>query len=171
MTGRPDSSEFAPYAIKYVDQVPGDDAVAVLRDQFESWPSRLSAISEERSLLRYAPGKWSIRQVLNHVSDTERAFAFRILWFGRGFDTPLPGIEQETAAAGAQADDFPWSSHLDDFRHVRQATLSLLGNLPEPAWRRGGIASDHFVTVRALAFIAAGHVAHHARILEERYLR
>ncbi|HKF47844.1 MAG TPA: DinB family protein [Terracidiphilus sp.] len=170
MIGRPDPSEAAPYAFRYIDQVPGGDPVAVLRDQLEAWPGRLAAISEERSLFRYAPDKWSIRQVLNHVTDTERAFAFRMLWFARGFDSPLPGIDQETAAAGAQADNFPWSTHLDDFRNVRKSTLSLIANLPESAWKRGGVASDHYVTVRALAFISAGHVAHHARILEERYL-
>jgi hypothetical protein len=170
MIGRPDSSEAAPYAFRYIDQVPGDDPVAGLRDQLEALPARLSTISEEQSLFRYAQDKWSIRQVLNHVTDTERAFAFRMLWFARGFDTPLPGLDQEPAAAGARADDFPWSSHLEDFRNVRKATLSLLANMPEPAWRRGGVASDHYVTVRALAFISAGHVAHHARILEELYL-
>jgi hypothetical protein len=117
------------------------------------------------------PDKWSIRQVLNHVTDTERAFAFRALWFARGFATPLPGYDQNIAAAGAGADGVSWSAHVEEFRRVRFSTISLFRNMPPEAWTRGGIASEKPFTVRAVAFIIAGHLAHHIAILRERYLR
>lgn len=169
MRGRPDSSETAPYYFTYIDKVPGDDILPLLHAQSDETLAFLAGISEEKSMHRYAPEKWSIRQVVNHVNDTERAFVFRALWFARGFDTPLPGYDQIVAAAGAQADEFSWASHLEDFRAVRQATLTFYRSLPAAAWMRKGIASDNPFTVRSLAFIIAGHVAHHLAILRERY--
>jgi uncharacterized damage-inducible protein DinB len=130
----------------------------------------LRRISEEKSLYRYAPAKWSIKQVLNHTSDTERAFAFRALWFARGFEAPLPSFDQEIAATGAKADGIAWSSHVEEFTRVRVATISLYRNLPKEAWMRRGIASGFPFTVRALAFIIAGHMEHHCGILREKYL-
>src|ERR1700740_1176490 len=102
MTGRPQSSEFAPHFVKYVERVSGEDVLAVIRNQLEEMLGQCSKISEERSLYRYAADKWSIRQLLNHVTDTERAFAFRALWFGRGFQTALASYDQEIAASGAE---------------------------------------------------------------------
>jgi len=169
MRGRPDKSEAAEYYFNYIDQVEGDDPIATLREQLQAWPVALGAIGEEQSLYRYAPDKWSVRQVVNHVTDTERAFAFRVLWFARGFDTPLPSYDQTIAAAGAEADQVTWAAHLEEFRQVRSATLWLLSNMPEAAWERGGVVAGNYVTVRALAFIIAGHVAHHGRILKEKY--
>ncbi len=130
-----------------------------------------ATISEEDSLYRYAADKWSIRQVLSHVTDTERAFAFRALWFARGFETALPGYDQEISARGAQADRLSWAVHVEEFRRVRLSTISLFQNLPPEGWMRGGVASDRFVTVRALAWIVAGHLAHHVAVLRERYLQ
>ena len=127
-------------------------------------------IGANKSLHRYAPDKWSIRQVLNHVTATDRAFAFRALWFARGFDTPLPGIDQNIAASGAEADRVAWAAHVEEFRCVRLSTISLFANMPSEAWMRNGIASDNPFTVRALAYIIAGHLAHHIGILRERYL-
>jgi len=149
--------------------VEGSEPLGVLAQQLDEFVPWLSQISEEKSLHRYAPGKWSIRQVLNHITDTERAFAFRALWFARGFDSPLPGYDQETAAAGADADAFSWSAHVDEFRSVRLSTIGLFANLPASAWSRAGIASGNPFTVRALAYIIPGHVAHHLRIVRERY--
>lgn len=128
-----------------------------------------SLISEEKSLYRYAPGKWSVREVLNHVTDTERAFAFRALWFARGFQSPLDSYDQEVAAAGAEADRVTWSAHAEEFRRVRLSTVSLFKNMPPAGWARSGIASGQHVTVRALAFIIAGHLAHHAGVLKDKY--
>jgi hypothetical protein len=170
MTGRPQSTEAAPYYFTYIDQVAGDDSMRAIEEQLEPSVSLLSTISEEKSLYRYGPDKWSIRQVLNHINDSERAFAFRALWFARGFDTPLPSYEQDIAAAGAEADAVPWSAHVEEFRRVRLSTSALFRNMPPEAWMRSGIASDKRFTVRALAFIIPGHVAHHLRILGERYL-
>jgi len=144
--------------------------ITAIESELDESLALFSGISEEASLHRYAPEKWSIRQVLNHVTDTERAFAFRALWFSRGFTTPLPGYDQNTAAAGASADSVPWSAHVEEFRAVRQATISLYRNMPEGGWSRSGIASDKHVTVRALAFLIAGHAVHHFRIVRERYL-
>lgn len=169
MTGRPLAGEAAPYYSVYIDQAPGEDPVALIESQLDECLARFAAVSEERSLYRYAPEKWSIRQLLNHITDTERAFAFRVLWFARGFDAPLPGYDQNIAAAGAEADRISWEAHVEEFRAVRQSTISLFRNLPQRTWARKGIASENPFTVRALAYIIPGHVAHHMRILQERY--
>jgi hypothetical protein len=129
-----------------------------------------NGISEEKSLYRYAAGKWSIREALNHVNDTERVFAFRALWFGRGFSEPLPSFDQNVGASAAQADERPWSAHVQEFQKIREATLALFRNLPDEGWGRSGVASGNSVTVNALAYIIAGHFAHHIAILQERYL-
>jgi hypothetical protein len=170
MLGRPASTEAAPYYFTYIDQVVSDDVLPVIERQLQQVLSLCSEVSEEKSLHRYAPDKWSIRQVLNHVTDTERAFAFRALWFARGFQSPLPDYDQNIAAAGADADQVAWSEHVEEFRRVRLATISLFRNLPADAWLRTGIASNNRFTVRAMAFITAGHVEHHLKILRERYL-
>jgi DinB superfamily len=170
MTGRPAPTEAAPYYSTYIDRITSDDVLAVLESQLDPTLRLLATITEEKSLHRYAPDKWSIRELLNHVSDNERVFLYRALWFARGFDTPLPGFDQNAAVPYAAAGQFSWASHVADFTAVRAATLSFFCNLPEDAWTRTGIASGNPVSVRALAYIIAGHVAHHVAILEERYL-
>lgn len=170
MTGRPEAAECAPYYFHYIDQVDGGDALPILEHQLEESIPFLTGISEETSLHRYAPEKWSVRQVLNHITDTERAFAFRALWFARGFASTLPGYDQTIAAAGADADRVAWAAHVEEFRQVRLSSISLFRNLPPEAWMRRGIASDNPFTVRALAYIIGGHVAHHLSIVRERYL-
>jgi hypothetical protein len=170
MTGRPAHDEAAPYYFTYINQVADDDIVPAIERQFDEALAFFAGISEETSQHRYAQDKWSIRQVLNHITDTERAFAFRALWFARGFDAPLPGYDQNIAASGAMADRVSWAAHVEEFRAVRLATISLFRNMPSEAWKRGGIASGNPFTVRAMAFIIAGHVAHHVMILRERYL-
>jgi hypothetical protein len=169
MIGRPEAGEAAPYYSVYIDQAPGDNPLTLIESQLDECLSVFAGITEERSNYRYAPDKWSIRQLLNHITDTERAFAFRALWFARGFDAPLPGFDQEIAAAGAEADRISWAEHVAEFRAVRLSTISLYRNLPPDAWMRSGIASEKPFTVRALAFIIPGHAAHHLRILGERY--
>lgn len=169
MIPRPRPGEAAPYYSTYIDQAPGEDPVGLMETQLEECLALFSGVSEERSAYRYAPEKWSIRQLLNHITDTERAFAFRALWFARGFPAPLPGYDQEIAAAGAEADRVSWAAHVEEFHAVRLSTISLFRHLPPDAWSRSGIASEKPFTVRALAFIIAGHAAHHVRILRERY--
>ena len=171
MIGRPKKSEAAAYYFTYIDQVEGNDSLRLMQDQLGEADSLFADISEEKSLHRYAPEKWNIRQVLNHVTDTERAFAFRALCFARALDSPLPGYDQNIAADSAGAGGIAWAAHVEEFRRVRLSTIALFQNLPPTAWMRSGTASDNQFTVRALAFIIAGHFAHHARLLRERYLK
>ncbi len=168
-SGRPQRSEAAAFYFTYIDQVDGDDILRILEDQLSEGQGLLSEFSEETSLQRYASDKWSVREVLNHVADTERIFGFRALCFARGLDAELPSFDQQTVSANAEADKTSLASHLEDIRRVRFATLSFFGNLPASAWMRSGIASGNAVTVRALAFMTAGHFAHHMAILRERY--
>jgi hypothetical protein len=166
----PDRTEAADYYFNYIDQAPRGDICRSLGAQAPDTLARLRGISEERSLHRYAPDKWSIRQLLSHVNDAERVFVFRAFWFARAFDSPLPGFDQDVAAAGAGADQRSWSSHVQEFEAVRAATLAFFESLPDQAWSRRGVASGNPFSVRALAFITAGHLAHHMRVLQERYL-
>lgn len=170
MIGLPERTEAPPYYFKYIDRISGYDVVEELANQRDDALELFSGISEEGSLHRYAPEKWSIRQVLNHVNDTERVFLFRAFWFARGFDTSLPSYDQEVATSMARADEIPWSRNVEEFEGIRRATLDFFANLPADAWMRSGIASDNPFTVRALAFIIAGHAAHHVALLREKYL-
>src|SRR5437588_12630894 len=142
MIPRPQTAEAAPYYFTYINRVTGDDPLAALENQLEESQGLFSAISEEKSLYHYAADKWSIRQVLNHVTDTERAFTFRALWFARGFDTPLPSYDQDVAAAGAAADEIAWAAHIEEFGHVRRATIALYRHMALDAGMRSGIACD-----------------------------
>ena len=170
MIGLPERGEAAPYYFRYIDRIKSDDIVGVLQTQLEETSALLRGISEEKSLHRYAPEKWSIRQVINHVNDTERVFVSRALWFARCFDSPLPSYDQNVSAAAARADEVSWAGHVEEFRGIRLATVAFFRHLPAEAWSRSGIGSGNPFTVRALAYITAGHVAHHAAILRERYL-
>ena len=131
---------------------------------------RTRGVSEEKSRYRYAPDKWSLRELLNHVNDTERLFVFRALWFARGFEEPLPSFDQEIAVRNSGADSVSWNDMVDEFQSLRHSTLSFFRSLPEAAWSRSGVASGNPFTVRALAFITAGHVAHHVDVMRRLYL-
>lgn len=171
MNTRPDRGEAVEYYFTYIDQVPEGDVCDILESQLPETLSLLRGISEEKSAFRYAPGKWSVREVLSHVNDAERLFVFRAFWFARGFDSPLPSFDQDAAIFAAGADERVWSSHVQEFAAIRAATVAFFRDLPAEAWMRRGIASDNPFTVRALAYITAGHAIHHARILRERYLQ
>jgi DinB superfamily len=170
MTIRPERDEAAEYYFGYIDQVPEGDILATLERQQDEMLELLGGISEEQSLHRYEPGKWSLRETLAHLNDTERLFVFRAMWFARGFDTPLPSFDQLVAVGAARSDDIPWARHVDEFRAIRDATLAFFRHLPGDAWTRRGIASDNSFTVRALAYMTAGHAIHHAKIIRTRYL-
>jgi uncharacterized damage-inducible protein DinB len=170
MLGLPERTEAAPYYFTYIDHITNPDILAELEIQSGETLTFLHGISEQKSLHRYAPDKWTIRQVLNHINDAERLFASRALWFARNFEDPLPSFDQNIAVNAARADDYSRASHVEDFRAVRLATIALFRNMPAEAWARKGIASGNPFTVRALAFIIAGHLAHHRSILESRYL-
>jgi uncharacterized damage-inducible protein DinB len=170
MTTIPDRSEAAEYYFTYIDQVPAGDICEILRAQLPETLALLREIDDDKSLHRYAPDKWSIRELLSHVNDTERLFVSRAFWFARGFDSPLPSFDQNIAVSTAGADARAWRSHVEEFDVVRAATLTFFANLPADAWERRGIASGNPFSVRALAYIAAGHVIHHTKVLRERYL-
>jgi hypothetical protein len=170
MIGRPSSSEAAPYYFNYINRVTGDDILNAMQSQLDETLPFLRTISEEKSLFRYAPEKWSIRQMWGHVNDTERVFLMRALWFARNFETAMPSFDQDIAVAAARSDDITWSRHVEEFREIRLATVSFFRNLPGEAWTRKGIASGNPFTVRACAYVVAGHVTHHAAVLREKYL-
>jgi hypothetical protein len=167
---RPERGEAAEYYFTYIDQVPDGDICRMLRGQLDDTITFLEEITEERSLYRYAADKWSIRQVIGHVNDTERLFLSRAFWFARGFDSPLPSFDQNIAVAAAESDERSLRSHIDEFRAIRSSTLAFFETLPSDAWMRRGLASGNPFTVRALAWLAVGHVTHHAKIVRERYL-
>jgi hypothetical protein len=171
ITTVPDRTEAAEYYFTYIDQVVPGDICSILETQRAEIPALLHGISDDQSLVRYAPDKWSIREVLSHVNDTERVFVFRAFWFARGFDSPLPSFDQNVAVSTAGADERSWRSHVEEFRAVRTATVAFFRDLPADAWARRGVASGNPFTVRALAYLAAGHVSHHSKVLRERYLR
>ena len=154
----------------YIDLVTSDEIVPALKDQFGQTVRFLEGISEEQSQKSYAPGKWTIRQVLNHVNDGERLFLSRAFWFARGFQDAMPSFDQEIAAQFANANDTSWANLVEEFKTVRSATISFFELLPEEAWSRSGIASENPVTVRAIAYIIAGHVTHHVNVLNQKYL-
>ena len=167
---RPNITEAAEYYFRYIDRVPSDDIMATLENQMGEMFELLSGISEEQSLHSYAPGKWTIREVLNHMNDGERLFAGRALWFARGFTDPLPGFDQDVAVENAHANNTSWADLVEESKIVRLGTISLFKSLPEEAWDRTGVASDNPVSVRAIAYIIAGHVTHHLGVLREKYL-
>jgi uncharacterized damage-inducible protein DinB len=169
-TRRPSTDEHAPYYARYIALVPDGSIVEILRGQITDTVGLLAGLPDARARHRYAPGKWSVKEVLGHVCDGERVFAYRALRIGRGDATPLPGFDENGFAAHAPFDTRPLADVIAEFESVRGATLTLLGSLDEAAWSRRGVASGHPVTVRALAWIIAGHELHHRAVLAERYL-
>lgn len=170
-SGRPAEGEFAPYAKADIEHVAGDDAVLALEAQREQVLALFAPIDEQwASTFAYAPGKWSVKQVLGHLVDDERIFAYRMLCVARREPAPLPGFDEELYVdeAGFQARTL--KDLLDEYRAVRAATLALLRGLPAPAWLRRGSVNGYEASVRGLAFHVAGHELHHLRILQERYL-
>jgi hypothetical protein len=168
---RPEAAEYAPSFAEYVARV-GDeeDIVSVLADQLDGVLARLGGIGEARGNHRYAPGKWSIKEMVGHLSDTERVFAYRALRIGRGDTTPLTSFDDQAYVAEVQAGDRTLADLAAEWGDVRRATMALFRNLPAPAWQRRGTASGQPISVRALAYIIAGHVRHHLEVLETRYL-
>lgn len=169
--GRPEPSEYAPYAKAYVDLVVGNDVMQVLASQLEETVALLKSLDERRrSEFAYAPGKWTVKQVLGHVIDSERIFAYRALRIARSDTTPLPGFEQEDYVNSANFNATALPVLLDEFRITRLGTIALFRSLPAEAWSRAGVANQFNSTVRGLAFQLAGHEQHHVKILREKYL-
>jgi len=167
---RPKPTEADSYYFNYIDLITSDEIVPAIERQKDEMLQFLLGISEEQSRHSYAPGKWTIREVLNHVNDGERVFLYRAFWFARGYQDALPSFDQDVAVQSAQANNSSWADLVEEFRSVRMATITFFKNLPDEAWSRTGVASDYPFTVRSLAYIIAGHVAHHRNVLAERYL-
>jgi len=169
-SSRPETGEFNPYYAGYVALVPDGDVRATLRTQIADTAALLLAAPTNLHEHRYAAGKWSVKEVVAHMADTERVLAYRILRFARGDDTPLASFDEQLWAPAAGCEMRTLPSLVAEFEAVRAATAALLQGLPPEAWTRGGQASGAAVTVRALAWIIAGHELHHRAILEGRYL-
>jgi hypothetical protein len=166
---RPEPGEYSPYYDRYISLIPGTEILATLESQRRQMMLLLSGRDEADGDFRYAPDKWSAKEVLGHVCDTERIFAYRALRIARGDRTPIEGFEQDDYVRNGPFAQLPIAEIIEDYIGVRRATLTLLRNLDEPAWTRRGIANKNEVSVRALAYIIAGHELHHRRILEEKY--
>jgi len=166
---RPQPGEYSPYYNRYISLVQGEDILNALDQQRRETMTLLCGRDEEDGDFRYAPGKWSAKEVLGHVCDTERVFAYRAMRIARADPTPLEGFEQDDYVRNGPFARRPLADLIEDFIAVRRATLSLLRNLDEAAWMRRGVANKNEVTVRALAYIVAGHELHHRGILEEKY--
>jgi hypothetical protein len=166
---RPESGEYAPYYDRYISQITGTDILGTLDAQRRQTLLLLSGRDESDGDYRYAPDKWNAKEVLGHVCDTERVFAYRALRIARGDQTPLAGFEQDDYVKNGPFARAPLAEIIEDYIAVRRATLTLLRNLEEVAWVRRGVANKNEVSVRALAYIIAGHELHHRRILEEKY--
>ncbi len=167
---KPAEGEYLAYFGRYVSLVPEGDIVGQLQTQIGVTMSLLENVSEEKSSFRYAPGKWSMKQSLGHIIDTERVFAYRLLAVARGEKTALPSFDQDEYVNGADFDACSWSYLKAEFELVRRATVALLKNLPEYAWARTGTVSGAPTSARALAFIIAGHELYHQAIFRDRYL-
>jgi uncharacterized protein YciI len=168
--GRPEPNEYAPYASAYVDLVEGGDVLRAFTLQRADVLEFLRPLSEATAGSAYAPGKWTVKQVLGHITDTERIFTYRALCLARGETAPLPGFEEDDYVRAANFNACALPALLEEFRAVRESTLALYWNLPAEAWHRRGMVNDYSATVRGLAFTSAGHERHHLKILRERYL-
>lgn len=168
---RPQAGEYAPYYDRYIALIPGNDILSTLDEQRRETLLLLSGRTDEEGNFRYAPDKWSLKEVLGHINDSERIFAYRALRIARNDQTNLEGFEQDDYVRYGPFARCRLEDLVEDYIAVRRSTLSLFRNLDEAAWTRRGVANKNEVTVRALAYIVAGHELHHRRILEEKYLR
>jgi hypothetical protein len=167
---RPAADEHDPYYASYVSLATESDALTALEAQLPEFRALLQGLTEAQGGHRYAPDKWSIKQVVGHVIDAERIFAYRALRIARGDRTPLPGFEEKDFAAAAGSDRVPLAALAEEFELLRRANLAMFRGFPDEAWLRRGTANQKEISVRALAYIIAGHGRHHARVLRERYL-
>ncbi len=168
-SNRPDASEHIPYYAKYISLVPKGNILTLLEEQAKNTSTFLSSLTEEQSLKRYAPDKWSIKEVIGHLSDSERVFAYRALRFARDDKTALPGFESDDYIEPGRFNKRNWQGLIEDFEAVRHATIKLYEPLDETAWTRQGVANNDAVSVRALAYIIVGHELHHVKLIKELY--
>jgi hypothetical protein len=165
---RPNADEFAPYYASYIGKVPDGDLVSILERQSAEYASALRGLGE--ALFRYSPGKWTVKEVVGHVADSERVFGYRAMRIARSDGTPLPGFDENEYVAHAGFNERSLTDLLDEFQHVRRGSIALFRSFsPEVAARRG-TANGLVISARALAWLTAGHAAHHLGILREKYL-
>ncbi|AZK46929.1 DinB family protein [Paenibacillus lentus] len=168
---KPLIGEYPQHFEEYIRDVPESQLLSILELQPEEVMLKLGTLSEEAGNYKYAAGKWSLKEVLGHVTDTERVMSYRLLRIARGDKTPLPGFSEELFVSYANFDRLSILQLLKDFSTVRGATLALIRQLDDEAWQRTGTACDELISCRALAFIIAGHAKHHFKMIRERYLQ
>ncbi len=166
---RPVDSEYSPLAHRYVSLVPESDILSVLEEQLEILSGLSSRVARQKETFAYAPGKWTVRQVVGHIGDVERVLGFRAFSFSRSNKAALPGFDEDEYVQSASFHVTPLLDLLDDFRLLRQSNLRMFRSLGDTQWAAGGVANANPVTVRALAYIMAGHVRHHLVVLRDRY--
>jgi hypothetical protein len=167
---KPDSTEYAPYYEKYISLVPEGEIAVTLRLQIESTLSLIRGLSAAQGDLRYAPGKWSVKEVIGHLIDAERILAYRALRFGRNDATPLPGFDENSFVANAGFGSRSLADLAEEFEHTRKSNVYLFKHLDGDSLLRRGAANDDEISVRAIAYAIAGHELHHVGILRSRYL-
>lgn len=167
---RPERSEYDPYYETYVSLVPETEVTPVLSGQPTELQDIFTGMPEEKGTYSYAEGKWSIKELLGHLIDGERMFAYRVLRISRGDKTPIEGFEQDGYIENAHSNDRSFAELLEEFKLLRRANVLFFNNLDDEAWTRVGTANEREISVRALAFIMAGHIRHHMEIMKTRYL-
>jgi uncharacterized damage-inducible protein DinB len=166
---RPGVDECVPYYHRYIEKVPGEDLTGQLTGQLRDIEKLFENVTDHDALARYAEGKWSVKEILGHLCDTERIFSYRLLRIARGDATGLPGYDENAYVPAGHFDERPLPMLLAEFRAVRHSTAALVEGLPAQAWERRGIANGQPISARALAYIIVGHVFHHLGVLHERY--
>ena len=169
MSSRPQPDEYAPAFGRYIDRVPDGDIVAMIESQGNSTQELLASLGEEKAGYRYAPGKWSIKQVVGHITDGERVFTYRLLAIARGEKQSLPGFEENDYVDNGNFDAHPLAELAEGLATTRRATLALMRSLDDEAWQRRGVANNNPISARAIAWVTAGHERHHLNVLRERY--
>ena len=171
MLQRPTESEYPDYYQPYVKLVPDGDIEQTLHENLLAVVNLFEGISEEEALYRYAPGKWSVKEVLGHITDTERIMSYRLMRVARGDQTPLAGFNETDYVQAAQTNSLSMEAILEDFQATRHSSITLIQNTPAQSWANKGNANGMEITTRAIAYIIAGHEMHHRKIVEERYLK
>jgi hypothetical protein len=169
MIERPEMQEYNAFYAGYIGLVPAGDVEGTLLSQFEHTMQRFAALPEDKSTYRYETGKWSVAEVLGHITDTERVMSYRLLRVARGDRTPLPGFDQDVFVLGARFDEVPTAQLLSEYEAVRRSTLALLKGMSNEALAQVGNVNQFDITCRALVYIIAGHERHHLNVLAERY--
>lgn len=169
---KPAEGEYMPYTIMYIGLLPDDgDVLTHMKNNFDAIKRLIYSLPKEKYLYRYAPGKWTLKEVLVHIIDDERIYAYRALRFARNDKTELPGFEQDDFTKYSGANERDLSNIFEEYEAVRHATISMFNGLPDEAWRRSGIANGGIMSVRAAAYHIAGHELHHMNIIKNRYIQ